>query len=357
MTWDHERRAGPVHGEPEPDAARVRHCLRQAGLDAAVVSIQRFVARRPVFLATLADGTALILKWRHDAPELRSDNERFWLHALAASALPAMVRAAVPRIVAGDEDGPLILDALPRAQTLAARLTEQPEQPVAFWVAFAAGLSSLHGMPVSAIARRDRHRKITLPLPSTFDLGPEEFACGCGTDFGRYVTVLQSLAPLLDELRRGWRQDALIHFDLGGDNVLLGGDGEPPVRMIDWELAGVGDPMYDVGSVLGHLLTCALRRSPGLSAARAPADVWLRTDANARRFLGAYGALAEIDDEDLLRAVRFAGLAQLMTALGRLERIGTLGRSGHLALVAAESLLRHPESASALLPTWARAVT
>jgi aminoglycoside phosphotransferase (APT) family kinase protein len=336
--------AGPVQGEPGPDVVRVRRSLRAAGFEAGVSNIQRFVARRPVFMVTLEDGSALVLKWPHAAAHMRSDNELFWLRALAAAPLPAFVRPAVPRVVAEGDEGLLVLDAVSGGVTLSARLAAEPDQRTEFWVAFAAALANLHRVPVQDDVRQDDDRRAKLPLPANLDLTPREFALGCGTGFGHYVATLQSAAPQLDELRTGWRHEALIHFDLSGDNVLLGdsSSGEPAVRLIDWELAGLGDPMYDVGSVLSQMLTHALRRRISSASSGVPEDLWQLARHNALRFVTAYRELTGISAGDVRRAVQFAGLGQVLSALGRLERIGSLGRIGHLSLLVGRQLLRQP---------------
>ncbi len=71
------------------------------------------------------------------------------------------------------------------------------------------------------------------------------------------ATIIQSpeLTYGLEGLRNAWKPTTLIHGDLKRDNIMIlthnGPSAEP--RFIDWELADIGDPAWDVA---GLLLTC-----------------------------------------------------------------------------------------------------
>ena len=65
----------------------------------------------------------------------------------------------------------------------------------------------------------------------------------------------------LDRLRDEWRPTRLIHGDLKWNNVLVHQDSAGiPVRvlLLDWEMAQLGDPAWDVGAALHAFLTEAV---------------------------------------------------------------------------------------------------
>ncbi len=64
----------------------------------------------------------------------------------------------------------------------------------------------------------------------------------------------------LRELRRRWRRRRLIHGDLKWDNCLVRErePGRPRLWLVDWEMADVGDPAWDVAAVLHSYLLYAL---------------------------------------------------------------------------------------------------
>ena len=71
------------------------------------------------------------------------------------------------------------------------------------------------------------------------------------------------LGPHLKASRAGWAPSCLVHADVKWDNCLVDDSaGAPTVRLIDWEMAGWGDPAWDVAAALAQLssLTCATGR-------------------------------------------------------------------------------------------------
>ncbi|PDT88284.1 hypothetical protein CO669_21940 [Bradyrhizobium sp. Y36] len=87
------------------------------------------------------------------------------------------------------------------------------------------------------------------------------------------VDVIRSLPELyggLAELNARWRRICLMHGDMKWDNVLLVGESgeDRELRIIDWELADLGDPLWDVASALCTfvqlwLLNLPLQQMPG----------------------------------------------------------------------------------------------
>jgi thiamine kinase-like enzyme len=64
---------------------------------------------------------------------------------------------------------------------------------------------------------------------------------------------------LLNDLQHVWRNDAFIHFDAKWDNCIVLEPSAPEytrgLRIIDWELAGLGDACWDIGSVFADYLS------------------------------------------------------------------------------------------------------
>jgi hypothetical protein len=60
----------------------------------------------------------------------------------------------------------------------------------------------------------------------------------------------------LDTSRAAWRTDAFIHGDLRADNVLvrMNRDQTTDMRLVDWELARPGDPVWDLAALVQDLL-------------------------------------------------------------------------------------------------------
>jgi 5-methylthioribose kinase len=111
---------------------------------------------------------------------------------------------------------------------------------------------------------------------------------------------------------------ALVHADVQPGNVLVAGRG---AVLLDAEIAHVGDPAFDVGTLLAHLWLPAVARGepraaePAIDAARrayrAPSDLDARAHRYAavemlRRTLGAARVAAVAEADASLRVVDFA---------------------------------------------------
>ena len=70
-------------------------------------------------------------------------------------------------------------------------------------------------------------------------------------DEGRVLRLLNDATGALDEFIRSWRPTCTAHNDFYDDQMLVLDDGR--VALVDFEEAGPGDPMLDVGNFLAHL--------------------------------------------------------------------------------------------------------
>lgn len=136
-------------------------------------------------------------------------------------------------------------------------------------------------------------------------------------------------APLIAHVRRargGWRPRCLIHGDLKHDNLLLKAEARGGLRVtvVDWEMARIGDPAWDLAALVMRFPTAAGEEPPW-----PPANL----DAAARlirRYSQASGlpapALAQ-------RVLLYTGVWLVMTALQYLSSMQAKAPAG-----AAESL-------------------
>ncbi len=71
-------------------------------------------------------------------------------------------------------------------------------------------------------------------------------------DDGDALRHLNDAAKSLDPFVRSWRPSCIAHNDFYDDQMLVLRDGR--IALVDFEEAGPGDPMLDVGNFLAHLL-------------------------------------------------------------------------------------------------------
>ncbi|MCG5218423.1 aminoglycoside phosphotransferase family protein [Streptosporangium sp. KLBMP 9127] len=315
-----------------------------------MTSVTRCISRRRVVLARLADDSFVLLKWPDEDIDVDNDYETTMLGLLDELGLPAEVRAAIPRILAVDrETRVVVVDAIPPCLSLHDLLTNERLVPESHLRALARILASLHSSPVEGIRERHGDRMLGPPVPRDTIVSTREYANGCGLDFDEYLRSMQGLEPRFRELHDRWAPTSLIHFDLGGDNILFPAEPQGdalPVRLIDWELAGFGDPVYDVGFLVGQLFLGEMRR---VRFTVGSADWLAPVQTNSRNLLNAYSDARAVSDEDMERLVQYAGIALLVHCTVRLQQIGALGRIGHLCLHFGKRFVQHPDVVSALL--------
>jgi hypothetical protein len=140
------------------------------------------------------------------------------------------------------------------------------------------------------------------------------------------VQQFPAFGALLDALRAEWQPSSLVHGDLKWDNLLAkrrpGGPGRT-VALVDWELAGLGDPCWDMGSAFAGYLGFWLgsipfsgQESPEryLELARYPLA---RMQPALRALWAGYARRMRLDDSTsdqwLIRSVRYAAVRLLQS--------------------------------------------
>jgi aminoglycoside phosphotransferase (APT) family kinase protein len=73
----------------------------------------------------------------------------------------------------------------------------------------------------------------------------------------RIVQQGQGFPEALERVRGSWTPEAFVHGDVKWDNCLVVSEGAvgEMVKLIDWEMATVGDPGWDIGSALSAYLS------------------------------------------------------------------------------------------------------
>jgi len=174
---------------------------------------------------------------------------------------------------------------------------------------------------------------------------------------------IPGLGDRLDALRNSWRHTSLIHYDLKLENIIVTGGRPAHVKLIDWELAGMGDPSWDVGSIMGEYLAAWLLSIPVtghhppdrfLELARYPLSkiqpairslwqAYTRPKAEGRSRATAHQA-------PVTYAASYAAARLIQTAFERSQTASVLtGEALILIQVAANILERPPEAAIHLM--------
>jgi hypothetical protein len=154
------------------------------------------------------------------------------------------------------------------------------------------------------------------------------------------------LSRALDQLRNEWRGDSLIHGDMRLENCML--SGELKLKVVDWELADIGDPSWDVGAIIQAFLSASILSLP----------FSLRLQANfmktgMRSALGAfwrqYVMTREIEPGDSLelleRSIKFAGARMIQTVYEHVQCSPRVSPRSHYLFQISSEMLKQPAAA------------
>ncbi len=131
---------------------------------------------------------------------------------------------------------------------------------------------------------------------------------------------------------------ALVHADVQPGNVLLRPTGP---TLLDAEIAHVGDPAFDIGTLLAHLWLARITASPSIDASQQTQSIW----AGYVQALGVSGTVLFAD------VARYAGLEMMRRTIGA-ARVPAV-RSAEASLAAidlAQQIVRQPPATPQELP-------
>ena len=218
--------------EPE-SALRLlnRHVLRISARRAHV----ELVRYRPTSRAVLRHGVGRV---RFYARVVRKDG---LATLLRAHELVAQSPFVAPRL-AGHwaEGGVLWLSELP-GRNLRRRIRQgKPPNPNALLD----GLESLWNTPIGSEVPRP------FDLDGTYERAKRTFRQNVRDDIAA-LHAIDDATTMLDPFVRSWKPSGIAHNDFYDDQMVELPDGR--IGLVDFEEAGPGDPMLDVGNFLGHL--------------------------------------------------------------------------------------------------------
>jgi aminoglycoside phosphotransferase (APT) family kinase protein len=180
--------------------------------------------------------------------------------------------------------------------------------------------------------------------------------------FGQTGVQLQTLlltypeyAAALDAMRAGWQVNTIIHGDMKFDNCLLidGGANGPVLKLIDWELADVGEDLWDVAGLLqNYLFWSALSTQAGATGWVAAMPFEALRPA-MRALWNAYCAEAGTADADaqprLARCIAYAAARLLQSVMEMLVVSPAMSPQVAVLLQTSLNVLRDPPAMAALI--------
>src|SRR5215472_2528638 len=182
---------------------------------------------------------------------------------------PALSRL-MPRLISYDPARHLlIVELLPDAESLADRHAREKTFPVEIGRMLGEGLGLYHAQAARIVGDDAMRSLFARQIPLVLNWRGRGHAAlgqygGVGPALSAIVQQHPEFQTLLDAIGEEWRFDSLIHGDMKWDNVLVfptpGGDLD--FRIVDWEMADLGDADWDVGAILQSFLTVWILSMP-----------------------------------------------------------------------------------------------
>jgi hypothetical protein len=174
------------------------------------------------------------------------------------------------------------------------------------------------------------------------------------------VKKYDQFASTLDALRVHWNFSSLTHGDLKWDNCLIRTDTHPDgklvIKVVDWELADLGDPLWDVSAILQSYLSCwilSMPVTPGASVEQIMAGApWpLETmQRPMRAFWNTYREVAALPGDQrrklLIRSIRYGAARMIQTAYESLSFAVQMNSNALYLLQVSMNILLDPEDAA-----------
>jgi aminoglycoside phosphotransferase (APT) family kinase protein len=174
------------------------------------------------------------------------------------------------------------------------------------------------------------------------------------------VKKYDQFATTLDKIRGHWNHSALVHGDIKWDNCLVQpsseANGKLQFKVIDWELADLGDPLWDAGAVLQSYLSYWILSMPIWPGARAEEFIAKSPhslsafQAAIRAFWNRYREAAGIPGaerkEALARSIGYGAARMVQTAYEALTYATQINLNATYLLQVSMNILLEPEEAT-----------
>lgn len=176
-----------------------------------------------------------------------------------------------------------------------------------------------------------------------------------------HVDESTELPAALDQLRSEWHISTLMHGDMRLENLILihaTNGASFSIKIVDWELADLGDPCWDVGSIIQAFLAAHIISIPPLERPLTLNELLLHPSlmnlpSAIRSFWQSYAnELRDPDETSYLlfqRCVRYGAARMVQSAYEYMQFTPDLSRNAlHLVEVSSD-ILANPSAASELL--------
>ncbi|KJC35602.1 hypothetical protein UP09_30710 [Bradyrhizobium sp. LTSP885] len=275
--------------------------------------------------------------------------------------------AIVPRDLLYDRQRHILVTGLlPSAESLMEHHRRLNAFPVDVARLFGGQLGRLHRESLPPLEGRPEaslfHRQPPWAL-SSHQLGTFGALNGASSKLLQILQDYPDFQRTLDEMRGDWRCERLVHGDLKWENCVVypcrSNDGKLDGRIVDWELADIGDPAWDVGGMLQAyicfwILTMQFHADVPLTTVEQSAPHPIAgMQPSIRAFWAAYVAELRLEsaaaDTMLMRSVKYGAARMIQTAYEAMQYSAQISPSALALLQVSLNILKEPKRAATQL--------
>lgn len=158
----------------------------------------------------------------------------------------------------------LVLELLPDAENVGAHVRRTNTFSPDIAAQFGKALATYHSRTAGTITAATHGSMFPgmIPWALTISHQPQSSIGNLSAANAQMLSLIQrypNFPKRLDALQAAWRRDTLIHGDMKFENCVVastnGAAGGVSIKVVDWEIADLGDPRWDVGSMLQSWLS------------------------------------------------------------------------------------------------------
>jgi len=167
-----------------------------------------------------------------------------------------------------------------------------------------------------------------------------------------HVDKSTQLPAALDQLRDQWHVSTLMHGDMRLENCILVSGSPLTLKIIDWELGDLGDPRWDVGSILQaflapHIISLPPREEQLTLAGLLAQPTLGNLRPAIRSFWESYARELQGSDADLFQQCLSYGAARMVqSAYEYMQFTPELSRNALHLIEVSSDILRDPSAAA-----------
>lgn len=368
MIREFSQGVGPGSGRPILVRLAARGLLSERDIVDGEVKVSDVSRRNQNFRVTTTSGRSYFVKQGVGAARSMTVGREAEFFRFASDApASAQLRQCLPTVRDWDaERKMLIFDLIPDSRSLAEHQQRTRRWPSRLAGQAGSALAALHAWWPRDVGHENSPITVAGP-PWIFsihqpDLSVLDSMTSAALEIVRIVQGSGIFRDALDELRNNWRATAVVHGDMKWDNVVLrrctNGRRGYDVVLVDWELAQLGDPLWDAASFLSQYVDAWIASFPvmdesSLSGSPTPLVPLERLQPAMSRFWNAYTRGFRFDEtvraDGLDRLARYAAARLIQTSIEAEQRGNRLSNAGVLRLQVAENIMRQPAAALASL--------